>query len=101
MLLPSREPFRELVGGSAPGVDNSGIHRRITNISLHNEHLSQEICSPRGYMLDSDPASLRRRNTGNMRRVKRPNPACRPSHKTDIEELPGSFGYRAHCSLSG
>ena len=101
MLLPSGEPFRELVGGSAPGVDNSAIHRRITNISLHDEPLSQDFYGPRGYIRDIDPASLRRRNSGNMRSVKRPDPAQRRSHKADIEELPGPFGCRAHCGLSG
>jgi hypothetical protein len=38
MLLPWGEPFRELVGGSAPRVENPSIHRQIVSISPVNRH---------------------------------------------------------------
>jgi hypothetical protein len=38
MLLPWGEPFRELVGGSAPRAENPSIHRQIEDISLVNRH---------------------------------------------------------------
>jgi hypothetical protein len=38
MLLPWGEPFRELVGGSAPRAENPSIHRQIVNISPVSRH---------------------------------------------------------------
>jgi hypothetical protein len=68
---------------------------------LLDQQLPQDFNWPRGNFDDIEPASLQWHISGYMRSPKRSDPARQRPDKTDIGLRPGSFGDRAHCSLSG